>query len=70
MRRFDAKIYLNDLLGNSSGPYTLNSYFKQLNHLYHEAAITHDKGELGHEERQMIKHEWDDGEEIVRILLL
>ena len=46
MKRLEAKITIDGLLGNSSGSYSINTFINQVNHLYHEKAVTHDRGEV------------------------
>lgn len=61
---------LDELFMTYTTPFAIQSYFKQLNTAFIVNGFGHDRGEVPASQREIIKHQWDDGNELVITLFI
>ena len=70
VKKVEASKMLDELFMTYTTPFAIQSYFKQLNTAFNVNGFGHDRGEVPASQREIIKHQWDDGNELVITLFI
>lgn len=70
IRKVEASMHISELFNNYSSSYSINQFLSQFNTTLKEGAIAYDKGEKIIVPEEAKQHQWNDGDEMVSLLML